>query len=479
MVAAVRNSPSGPLVDIIDPELVALARVMYVDLNTPVPFDDQSGSILQPFSTLARAVARLATTGGILVVAPGNYSTEAALSLGNFDWTITNIDPHPNYAIGTVSGLSVILPAITCAGNINLVGVRMQSAAALTVTTRLTVDSCWFENATSAFSIDGFDCRYLSTASMTIGGGMTLTDCELDAQTITATTNALCRLVDCLLATSFTYNCVATGTLRMDARTASAFGAITVSAPNANVIFETAATGSGQQIVNNTATGSLGVVDISLLGPGGSYVLQPAGNFNIDGFTAKQNGFYFDLIWDQAASTLLGTLNYDVGATLTSMRTPQSASLGFVRNTTIRLRYQFNRWRVQTLAINPFAVAPILQNQAASFLAYVSFAAGGGGAADDVTVVSNIAPNFGLPFNVRVVDAWLLVSTAVVGSSCQLRTALAGGGSVLSSALSSAATGTSRNNDTVTRTNTSGSPIILRRSDSGVAGEILVELIRT
>lgn len=100
----------------------------------------------------------------------------------------------------------------------------------------------------------------------------------------------------------------------------------------------------------------------------------------------------------------------------------------------------------------------------------VPFIAGGGGAPDDVVVLNPV------PFNSRVLDVTLLISTAVVGSTATLRTASGGGGTALSSVLSTAATGTVRNNDTATRTTTLG--FFLRRSDSGVAGTITVTFSR-
>lgn len=100
----------------------------------------------------------------------------------------------------------------------------------------------------------------------------------------------------------------------------------------------------------------------------------------------------------------------------------------------------------------------------------VPFAAGGGGAPDDVTILSPVI------YNSRVIDVALLISTAVVGSSAQLRTATGGGGSALSSSMSTAATGTVRNNDTATRTTSVG--FFLRRSDSGVAGTCILTLSR-
>ena len=476
---ALRAAPSGPLVDIIDPELVAQGRVVCVNNRTSVPEDLQTGSPGLPYSTLAAGVAALVLTGGVIVVAPGDYSNEPTLTLGSQELTITNVEPHPNYAIGALlTNLNVSLPSLSGTGPLNLIGCRLGSTKSVTTTSRMYLDSFWNEGALTLTTLDAFDCRFASTGSITMQSGCTISDSELDAQTITSSGASICRLVDCLLATSFTYNCAATGSLRMDARTASAYGSITISHPNATPIFETAATGSGQQIVA-TPSGALGVVDITSLGPGGSWIAQPTGNFNIDGFTAKQNGFWFDVVFDQANTTHIGTLNYDVGATLTSMRTPQTVAYHFLRNTTLRLRYQFNRWRVEVPSSSFINVAPLIIdtaiNRASPFVVYRSFTAGGGGAADDVTIVH--AGNITYP--IRVLDAWLHTLTAVGGSSAVVRTATGGVGTAMTSALASAVTGVTRNNDATTRNAIATDGLFLRRSDSGTAGDITLLCVRT
>lgn len=100
----------------------------------------------------------------------------------------------------------------------------------------------------------------------------------------------------------------------------------------------------------------------------------------------------------------------------------------------------------------------------------VEFPAGAGGAPDDVTILAVV------PFQVRILDATLDISTAVVGSTATVRNQAGGGGAALTSALSTAATGTVRNNDTATRTTSLS--LFLRRSDSGVAGTIILTLNR-
>jgi hypothetical protein len=108
------------------------------------------------------------------------------------------------------------------------------------------------------------------------------------------------------------------------------------------------------------------------------------------------------------------------------------------------------------------------------FIIHFTFAAGGGGAADDVTVFSANAP-----FNFRILECWLVTTTAVGGSTVQARTATAGGGTALSTAMSSTATGKTSDNSTTTPTVAASGSLILRRSDSGVSGEFIAMCFRT
>jgi len=120
-------------------------------------------------------------------------------------------------------------------------------------------------------------------------------------------------------------------------------------------------------------------------------------------------------------------------------------------------------------------MAPVASTDAAAGLVIIrtAFAAGAGGAADDITVY---AVNT-LPFKFRVIDAWALVGTAVAASTLAVRTAAAGAGTLLAS-IGSAATG--RNGLAVSVTATAvatpgaSAGLFVRRSDNGVAGEVYV-----
>lgn len=129
---------------------------------------------------------------------------------------------------------------------------------------------------------------------------------------------------------------------------------------------------------------------------------------------------------------------------------------------------------LEDASLTPAKVAAVADSISVPFLiGPIAFAAGTPGTADDVTIL------VAAPFDFQIVDVLLLVSTEIGGSTVQLRDTAGGAGSVLSSALSSAATGTVRNNDTETRDVAEDGLVTLRRSDRGVAGQVMVWAVRT
>jgi hypothetical protein len=124
--------------------------------------------------------------------------------------------------------------------------------------------------------------------------------------------------------------------------------------------------------------------------------------------------------------------------------------------------------------ISPIKLAIETSNIAAIFSIRVTCAAGTPGSADDVTIY-----NANAPFAFLILDCHWLDSTAIALSTVQLRDTAGGGGAALSSALTAAATGTARNNDTQTRAVAANGSVFLRRSDRGAAGEIVIICIRT
>lgn len=103
---------------------------------------------------------------------------------------------------------------------------------------------------------------------------------------------------------------------------------------------------------------------------------------------------------------------------------------------------------------------------------YVPFAAGAGGAADDVTIYNANAPG-----GFRILRTDFIIATAVALATVQLRSAAAGGGAALS-ATYTAAVATEAPALTVSRAATTtvatAGSVFLRRSDSGLAGEVMI-----
>jgi hypothetical protein len=169
------------------------------------------------------------------------------------------------------------------------------------------------------------------------------------------------------------------------------------------------------------------------------------------------------------------------GSGATNPRTPNASPLVLRANDGCLVRNAFGAPMVEQVSISSGQIAPEQSLVAAAstvlfggaFYARHTFVAGGGGAADDITLFS---ANF--PFAARIVSVEMLTSGNVVGSTVQLRTAAGGAGSALSSALASATIGTTYNNDSVTRTIALNGSVFLRRSDSAVAGTILIGFVR-
>lgn len=125
-------------------------------------------------------------------------------------------------------------------------------------------------------------------------------------------------------------------------------------------------------------------------------------------------------------------------------------------------------------SVTDAALAPVAAAAVAAPLVtfHKAFAAGAGGA-DDVEVY---AVNT-LPYAVRVLDAFALISTAGAGgSTLSVRSAAAGGGT-LAATVSSAATGMARMtgpNASVVLTPGAMVGLFVRRSDSTAVGEITI-----
>lgn len=165
--------------------------------------------------------------------------------------------------------------------------------------------------------------------------------------------------------------------------------------------------------------------------------------------------------------------------------TTDRTNLNFLNTTTVNLTCTDDSGNdeieitadLNNAVVTPAKLAVITSNIGATFAIYVAFAAGGGGSADDVTIYSASAP-----FAFRVLKTFVYISTAIAGKSVQVRSATAGGGTAISSLFAAdVATEDPIITTSITATTTvaaNGSAFI-RRSDNGLAGEVILHCIRT
>lgn len=126
-------------------------------------------------------------------------------------------------------------------------------------------------------------------------------------------------------------------------------------------------------------------------------------------------------------------------------------------------------------SVNPSNIAAVAaaDKVAPAMTIRVAIPAGAGGAPDDVSIYALNA----LPFKFRVLDAHMKVSTAVALASVELRDKTGGLGTLLAT-MDAAVTGRNEMTDDVTAVAAPSAitGLFLRRSDSGVAGELIASI---
>jgi len=113
-----------------------------------------------------------------------------------------------------------------------------------------------------------------------------------------------------------------------------------------------------------------------------------------------------------------------------------------------------------------------IPNVPAAYVIRQAFAAGVGATADDVVIY-----NANAPFAFRLLDAQLLVKTAVAVSTAALRSATGGGGSALSDSFDTTSAARARDTGAVVQESPViplGGTLVLRRSKNTVAGEVIL-----
>lgn len=154
-----------------------------------------------------------------------------------------------------------------------------------------------------------------------------------------------------------------------DIQRAAITGAVEIAQDSNASVFGASALGSGlsgsgtavAKYAGTTSTGNvsstsgdLNVVDITALECGGVYTLQNLSEANIDGFTAKTDGFWFVLHVRDDASSASVSLIENSGDTTTSIRTPDIRDWRLTKNDSVMLIYNNSRWRVVASYPKPF-----------------------------------------------------------------------------------------------------------------------------
>lgn len=125
--------------------------------------------------------------------------------------------------------------------------------------------------------------------------------------------------------------------------------------------------------------------------------------------------------------------------------------------------------------LDPGHAAAAVAGLGAAFAISVLLTAGTPGTADDVTVFAASAP-----FAFQILDCWGKVGTGISTKTATLRSAAAGGGSALSSALDFGTSSvTSRDNSGAAPSVSKGGSLYVRRSDRGVAGTVVILIQKT
>ena len=228
----------------------------------------------------------------------------------------------------------------------------------------------------------------------------------------------------------------------------------------------------------HTEPATTGALNITLTAGATRLLIQSTGDITLGTISGCADGRRLVVEHLRSSGSGLLTVTHDTGTDAVSV--PSSNPLVLGNRDGIVLEGRGTNWKMAGYAaalrpaqVQPESASATLGLECLAYTIRVGLSSGGtSGTADDVTVYSAAAPR-----DFRIIDCWLIVSTAVVGSTVQLRTASAGGGSALSSALSSGATGTARNNDTATRSVSAGGSVFVRRSDRSVTGSIYLLVV--
>lgn len=172
------------------------------------------------------------------------------------------------------------------------------------------------------------------------------------------------------------------------------------------------------------------------------------------------------------------------GAGATGFRCSGNQNLVLRSNDEVTIQGSFGGVMVFGKSGDPNYTAPLTADPAGTTITQLGDAylyqcvipAGGGGVADDVTLLAPAASGL----SARLADCWFNCATAVVGSSIRLRDQAGGAGTAISGTLSTAATGTVRNNANGPLLGwTAATGLFCRRTDNAVSGTMYILAARS
>jgi hypothetical protein len=182
--------------------MLPLTRAVYVDKDTAAPPALQDGTIAYPFATIQAAATALTATGGVILIAPGQY-TEPAITLPAAQISLQALGPksqgsNANVTLNnSVSGTSDIgasnisfINALSTTARLFVdncavtnfsagTGVSIVQNSQITNTTctgTLQAYNCTFTNTTTLATVESYDCRWSGlscTGALTIRNSTT------------------------------------------------------------------------------------------------------------------------------------------------------------------------------------------------------------------------------------------------------------------------------------------------------------------
>ena len=210
-------------------------------------------------------------------------------------------------------------------------------------------------------------------------------------------------------------------------------------------------------------------------------------------YTGSSNGFCADIVLDKSRRIRRA---WNVGQTLDITDIASAEELN--RNAALAALIAAGKFTVTFTSGTSDVVAPINTGDIASntitpikladnassssatgigvpFVIYKNVTAGAGGSADDVMIYTADAP-----FKFRVLDAWAIVTT-VAGTTLDVRSATAAGGTKMTGTIATGTAGTFRaagTTPTSSSTIAADGSLVLRRGDSGFAGHVFIMCMR-